>query len=288
MPTELEKRAAVLAVSRYGADAALVEAVWKEALHACEQGQVIDFLDLLVEGKMLTAAQAAELRDALDRTQIAPGDGQPAQPGNVRVAASSNEPLRVVGGCRILRKLGEGGMGAVHLAYQENPGRQVALKILSDHLASNALIVERFEREAQHAAKLDHPNIVRGLGVGKDTDSGKHYLIMEYVDGPSAQQLLDRHGKIALGDAVHIIKDIAQALEHVQSRDIVHRDIKPENILITRTGVAKLSDLGLAKQLGSPWLSPSKTGHGQSFGTPYYMPYEQHMSARLADGRSDI
>ncbi len=291
MPTELEKRAARLAVSRYGADAALVEAVWKEALKVRSAGQSVDFLELLVEGKMLSAAQAAELREGLDQTQLAPQD-RPSAPVvgelRVRTPVAAAEPLGMVGGCRILRKLGEGGMGAVYLAYQEDPGRQVAIKILADHLATNASLVERFEREAQHAAKLDHPNIVRGLGVGKDAATGKHYLIMEYVDGPSAQQLLDRHGKVPIGDAVHITKDIAQALEHVQSRDIVHRDIKPENILITRTGVAKLSDLGLAKQLGSPWSSPSKTGYGQSFGTAYYMPYEQHMSARRADGRSDI
>ncbi len=302
MPTELEKRAAVLAVSRYGADAALVEAVWKEALRVREQGQTIDFLELLVEGRMLTPGQAAELREGLDQTQIAPSSSSPLPPEGkdgvagaapvdlrVRTPVAAKEPLRLVGGCRILRKLGEGGMGAVYLAYQENPGRQVAIKILSDHLATNAALVERFEREASHASRLDHANIVRGLGdglgVGSGEAAGKRYLIMEYVDGPSAQQLLDRHGKIAVGDAVHLIMDIARGLEHVQARNIIHRDIKPENILITRTGVAKLTDLGLSKQTDKD----SKLTHiKQGFGTSYYMPPEQAKDARHADGRSDI
>jgi serine/threonine-protein kinase len=108
---------------------------------------------------------------------------------------------------------------------------------------------------------------------------------MEYVDGPSAQALLDRYGKLPIGDAVHLALDIAHALEHAQSRNIVHRDIKPENILITRTGVAKLADLGLAKQLNQ---ASSLTATRQGFGTPYYMPYEQAINAKDADGRSDI
>jgi hypothetical protein len=286
MPTELERRAALLAVSRFGADAARVQAAWQETLRARERGLNADFLESLVQTEMLTQAQAAELREALDKTQIALRDDSAPAAGDLRVRTPvSPEPLRIVGGCRILRKLGEGGMGAVYLAYQEDPGRQVAIKILADHLSRAPSLVERFEREALHSSKLDHPNIVRGLGVGKDEKTGQHYLIMEYVDGPSAQHLLDEYGKVDIGDAVRIIKDIAQALEHVQSRNIIHRDIKPENILITRTGVAKLADLGLAKQTDQ---ASHLTQIKQGFGTPYYIPPEQARDARRADGRSDI
>src|SRR5262249_2236095 len=134
-------------------------------------------------------------------------------------------------------------------------------------------------------ALLNHPNIVRNLTVGQDRATGKHYLVLEYVDGPSAHALLDRFGRLPVGDAVHVALDVARALEHAHSRNVVHRDIKPDNILITTSGVAKLSDLGLAKRTDE---ASHLTGARQGFGTPYYMPYEQAMNARLADGRSDI
>src|SRR5205085_3416730 len=109
--------------------------------------------------------------------------------------------------------------------------------------------------------------------------------VLEYVDGPSAHSLLERFGRLAVPDAVHIILDIARALEHAHSRNIVHRDIKPDNILLTQSGVAKLADLGLAKRTDE---ASHLTAARQGFGTPYYMPYEQAMNAKYADGRSDI
>src|SRR5262249_46713879 len=108
---------------------------------------------------------------------------------------------------------------------------------------------------------------------------------LEYVDGVSAHALLGRLGRLKVGDAVHIALDVARALEHAHSRNVVHRDIKPDNILITSSGVAKLADLGLAKRTDE---TSHLTATGQGFGTPYYMPYEQAMNAKYADGRSDI
>jgi eukaryotic-like serine/threonine-protein kinase len=197
----------------------------------------------------------------------------------------TNTELRRIGSYQILRRLGEGGMGAVYLAYEEGVGRQLAIKVLSDQLADNQTYIERFYREARSVAQLDHPNIVHFHGVGRDRSSGCHYLALEYVDGPSAHALLQRDGKLAVGDAVHIVLDVARALEHAHSRSIVHRDIKPDNILLTRSGVAKLADLGLAKRTDEV---SSLTGVRQSFGTPFYMPYEQAVNAKEADGRSDI
>src|SRR5438034_3596044 len=149
----------------------------------------------------------------------------------------------------------------------------------------NQTLVDRFYREAKSGAILNHPNIVRNVTVGQDRATGKHYLVLEYVDGPSAQALLDRMGHLTVGDAVHIVLDIARALEHAHSRNIVHRDIKPANILMTQSGVAKLADLGLAKRTDE---ASHLTHARQGFGTPYYMPYEQAMNARYADARSDI
>lgn len=176
-------------------------------------------------------------------------------------------------------------MGAVYLAFDEQKSRQVAVKVLADALASNQAYVDRFYREARSGSLLNHPNIVRCLNVGCDGSTGKHYLLLEYVDGPSAQTLLEQFGRLPVADAVHIALDIARGLEHAHSRNIVHRDIKPGNILITLAGVSKLADLGLAKRTDE---ASHLTATRQGFGTPHYMPYEQALNAKRADARSDI
>lgn len=204
-----------------------------------------------------------------------PDSGPPAPPEN----------LRSLGGFRVLRLLGEGGMGAVYLGYHEERKVQVAIKVLGDHLTQKQAFVDRFYREGKTGALLHHANIVKSLCVGQDQASGKHYLVMEYVDGPSVASLLDRLGRLAVGDAVHIALGVARALEHAHARCIVHRDIKPDNILLTRSGVAKLTDLGLAKRLDE---ASHLTATRQAFGTTPYMPYEQAINAKFADGRSDI
>jgi eukaryotic-like serine/threonine-protein kinase len=193
--------------------------------------------------------------------------------------------LRSLGDYRLLRRLGEGGMGAVYLGYEVNGGRQVALKILNDALIGNQGYVDRFYREARSGRLLDHPHIVRTYDVGQDRATSKHYLVMEYVDGPSAQALMAQRGPLPVGDAVHLALQMARALEHAHSRNIIHRDIKPDNILLTRSGVAKLGDMGLAKRTDDP---NHLTVARQGFGTTAYMPYEQAVSARSADHRSDL
>lgn len=218
--------------------------------------------------------------ESMDRTHL-----DPARTGQ-RATTEPQQELRTIGEFRVLRRLGEGGMGSVYLAFHEKLNRQVAIKVLSDQLtAKDATYLERFYREARSSTSLNHPSIVRGLALGQDPRTGKHFLVLEYVDGFSAHELLDRFGRLSVGDAVHIILDIARALEHAHSRSVIHRDIKPDNILITRSGVAKLADLGLAKRTDE---SSTLTSANLAFGTPYYMPYEQAMNARNADGRSDI
>lgn len=207
----------------------------------------------------------------------------PAQP-----APRSPDPpadLRALGGYRLLRLLGEGGMGAVYLGWKEGDDAQVAVKVLNDQLAGSQDYIDRFYREAKSGKLLNHPNIVRTLSYGQDEKTGKHYLVLEYVDGPNALNLLKRLGRLPVGDAVHIALDVARALEHAHSRNVIHRDIKPDNILITRAGVAKLADLGLAKRTDE---TSHLTSMRQGFGTTHYMPYEQAFNARSADNRSDI
>jgi serine/threonine-protein kinase len=215
----------------------------------------------------------------MDKTNLDPSQPLPDMPGDLL------HEVRSLGDYRILRRLGEGGMGAVYLAYREDKDQQVAIKVLGDHLASNQGYVDRFYREAKSGALLSHPNIVRTLSVGQDQATALHYLVLEFVEGQSAQALLDQQGRLALGDAVHIALDVARALEHAHSRNIVHRDIKPDNILITRSGVSKLVDLGLARRTDE---ASHLTAARQGFGTTHYMPYEQAVNARCADGRGDI
>jgi serine/threonine protein kinase len=306
MLTEAEKRAATMAVSRFGADRASVQQAIAAALRAQKNGGNVSLFDILVSDNVLSPTQAQELRFSLDATQIDPsgavgnaGDaaGQvqptPASPerngagsrsGKVQLAADSEE-LSVIGDYRLLRRLGEGGMGAVYLGYNEKADRRVAIKVLPTQQAAIQSAVDRFYREAKSGALLNHPNIVRIIDRGQDGPTYKHYLVLEYVDGPSAQALLERFGRLSVGDAVHIVLDIAKALEHAHSRNVVHRDIKPANILLTQSGLAKLADLGLAKRTDE---TSHLTAARQGFGTPYYMPYEQAMNAKYADGRSDI
>ena len=282
MAQEALNRAAELAVSRYGANADRVRALVQAAQEASARGESVDVYALFEDEQLLTSSQARDLRFALDKTQI---DGSSASSNGVAAADDSLSDLRMLGDYHILRRLGEGGMGAVFLGYQEKDNRQVAVKILASENAKHQATLDRFYREAKSGALLNHPNIVRNLGFGQDKATGLHYLVLEYIDGFSAQQLLERFGRLTVGDAVHIGLDVARALEHAHSRNVVHRDIKPGNILVTKSGLAKLADLGLAKRTDE---ASHLTHARQGFGTPYYMPYEQAMNAKRADARSDI
>src|SRR5262245_50037597 len=210
----------------------------------------------------------------------------PPQPEPGQAAGSPpqrKEKITALGDFRLVRKLGEGGMGAVYQAHQISLDRPAAVKVMAKHLASKPDLVERFYREARLMARLDHPNIVRSYGVGEA--HGMYYLAMEFVDGGSVSFHLKRVGKFSVGDALHIILACARALAHAHEQTIIHRDIKPDNVLLSKAGVVKLADLGLAKALEED-LDLTRTGIGA--GTPYYMAPEQAANAKQADVRSDI
>jgi serine/threonine-protein kinase len=198
--------------------------------------------------------------------------------------SATGEP-RAVAGYQLLRQVGEGGMSRVYLSYDVPGRRSVAVKLLADHLAGKIDFVNRFYREARLSRLLQHENLVQGFAAGFDTDSKKHYLVLEFIDGPSAHTLLTKLGTLPIGAAVRIGIDIGRALDFLHNRNYVHRDVKPDNVLLHPDGSAKLADLGLTKRLSDDsHLTSVNTG----VGTSYYMPYEQARNAAFVDGRSDI
>lgn len=208
-----------------------------------------------------------------------PSDGA-AKP---REVISESIPPRI-GGCRLMRKLGQGGMGAVYLAHHERLDTEVAIKILPQALAMKSpKFVERFIKEARLAAKLRHPNVVQVLDVGEDR--GYHFAIQEYVDGGSLSDQLRQRGALPEAMLWEVLDGVAHALEAAAEVSIIHRDIKPDNIMLTQRGQVKLSDLGLAKQTEQGDVS--MTMSAATLGTPLYMPPEQAKDAKNADQRSD-
>ncbi len=145
--------------------------------------------------------------------------------------SSSKSEKQTLGGYEILGKIGQGAMGVVFKARQVSMNRIVELKVLPQRLAKNAEFVDRFLREAHSAARLNHTNIVQAFDAGEA--GGYYYLAMEFVDGPSLDELLKTSGALSEQRALEIVRDIARALEAAQSAGLIHRDVKPANILLT-------------------------------------------------------
>jgi serine/threonine-protein kinase len=276
------RRAAALAGFRYGLDTVLLE----KSMLAPERGEATsqEPLETLVLKGLLTADQASALRrDLVGSLDTSVHDGTDISVMTPHPSAGIY--LRTLGEYRILRRLGQGAMGSVYLAYDQAEDRYVAIKVLAEPLASDEKYVKRFYREANSGAMLNHPNIVRCIKAGRDLESGKHYLVLEYIEGPSAHSLIAKYGKLSVADSVRVVIDVARGLEHAHSRSLIHRDIKPDNILITPSGLAKVADLGLAKRMDE---ASHLTSLRQGFGSLYYIPIEQAYDAKQADERSDI
>lgn len=199
------------------------------------------------------------------------------------VEKPKKKSVTTVGDFELKKKLGKGGMGEVFLARQISLDRLVALKTLAKELAKKEDFVARFLREARSMAKLDHTNVVKVYAV--DSYKGIHFAAIEYVDGKSVQDWLDKLETFPVGDAVHVTMVSAEALQHAHAQNMVHRDIKPDNILLTSTGTVKVADFGLAKVMDE---DVSMTQSGTGLGTPLYMAPEQARSAKTVDQRSDI
>ena len=189
---------------------------------------------------------------------------------------------RVVGHCRIVRRLGRGGMGDVYLGVHQELKKQVAIKILPPDVTRNDELLARFRREAEAAARLEHPNIIEIYDIG--CDAGLHYMIMGFVDGQSLQELVDLRKMIEPREAARIALEIARGLQAVHADGIIHRDVKPANILLNRRNEVKVIDFGLAFDAED---KTALTITGSIMGTPWYLSPEQAEGKR-ADTRSDL
>ena len=190
----------------------------------------------------------------------------------------------MLGEFRLLKKLGTGGMAEVYLAEQTTLRRQVAVKVLRPEFFTDEQYVKRFRHEAAAAGSLNHPNIVQVYMVGEE--NGINYIAQEYVQGRTLRDYIKRKGPMEIKIALHILRQVASALQVASENGIVHRDIKPENILLTNKGEAKVADFGLA-QLTLQGERISLTQTGLTLGTPLYMSPEQ-VNGQPLDSRSDI
>jgi eukaryotic-like serine/threonine-protein kinase len=188
--------------------------------------------------------------------------------------------LEQIGKYKILEKIGEGAMGEVYKAHDPVLNRFVAVKTISAELGADDTLRKRFEREAQSAARLNHPNIITVFDYGEE--QGKIFMAMELLDGSDLKQVIARRAPLSLDDKLSVVDQIAEGLAFAHAHDIVHRDLKPANVHLLSNGQAKIMDFGLARLGGS-----EMTRVGMVMGTPHYMSPEQVRGER-ADARSDV
>jgi serine/threonine protein kinase len=205
-----------------------------------------------------------------------------------------------LGAYKILERIGKGRMAGVYRAVH-TLGQQVAIKVLPPSRARDPLLLARFQREARLALRLQHPNVVRTFQTG-ETD-GLHYLVMEYLDGETLEDVLQRRGKLPPAEAVGLIYQALQGLQHIHEQGMVHRDLKPANLMLvpgaqagqpdsTLRATVKIMDIGLGRAMFDEEADPvaefNLTNEGALLGTPDYLAPEQARDARAADVRADI
>ncbi|MBC8106820.1 MAG: serine/threonine protein kinase [Anaerolineae bacterium] len=223
--------------------------------------------DLLVENSFITANQAKRIRSSLDERR------------------SSQIP-----GYQLLGMIGKGAMAKVYKGKQLSLDRIVAIKVLPKRMSENGEFVDRFYKEGRAAARLSHNNIVQAIDVGSTPDNF-HYFVMEFVEGKTLYDLM-QPPPIGEGrafteqEALDVTIQIGEALAHAHRRGLIHRDVKPKNILLTPQGVAKLTDLGLAREKDDKDAANSEAG--KAYGTPYYISPEQIRGEVDIDFRADI
>jgi serine/threonine protein kinase len=254
----------------------------------------------LVDSGLLSPEDVTELRkeespesplpsvERFSETLIESGILTPYQLSEVQ----SDQPERlVVGDYELLEKVGQGGMGIVYRARHRRMKRIVAVKKLTAALSSSAAVMQRFEREVEVSARLQHENIVVAFDAREE--EGDLYLVTEFVDGTSLQELVDASGPLTFDQAIDCTVQAARGLAHAHDIGVIHRDIKPANLMLTVDGTVKILDLGLARvdtplnRSGGPGTH-QLTGAGSFMGTPDYMSPEQAVDPSRVDHRADI
>ncbi len=197
---------------------------------------------------------------------------------------SGGRPAQQISGYQILKKVGAGAMAIVYKARQLSLDRIVAIKVLPRRMSKNQDFVERFYREGRAAAALSHNNIVQAIDVGES--GGFHYFVMEFVEGCTVYDELADGKVYSEQEAIDIVTQIAEALLHAHDRGFIHRDVKPKNIMLTPQRVAKLADMGLAREATD--LEAAMAEAGRAYGTPYYISPEQIRGEVNIDQRADL
>jgi serine/threonine-protein kinase len=237
--------------------------------------------------------EVEKLADQLGKADESAGLGDLLVSNEVLTQRQLNRALRrieaerstqQIPGYQLLEKLGSGAMATVFKGRQLSLDRIVAIKVLPKKFMSDPEFVERFYAEGRAAAKLNHPHIVGAIDVGKAGDF--HYFVMEYVEGHTVFDYLRKHGHYNEADALDVILPIAEALEHVHEQELMHRDVKPKNIMITKAGIPKLADMGLARKVQDEAAAQAEAG--RAYGTPYYISPEQIRGRLDIDFRADI
>ena len=224
----------------------------------------------------------SELQQAINRRDLDPGGSLAdvllnagfvtnSQMDRVRSEIESERSTQRIPGYKIMRKLGSGAMATVFLARQISLDRLVAIKVLPRRYSDNADFIARFQKEGRAAAKLNDPNIVAAYDVGNSGDH--HYFVMEYVDGDTVYDRITANKRFEESQSISVANQVASALRHAHDRGFIHRDIKPKNVMITKDGLVKLADLGLARALSDKEAAEAEAG--RAFGTPFYISPEQ-------------
>ncbi len=228
--------------------------------------------------------QADPSEGSLAQTLIQHGVVTPGQIQRVKKTIEDSRKGQQIPGFQILSRLGSGAMATTFKARQVSLDRPVAIKVLPKRLSENQEYVERFYKEGRAAAKLNHAHIAQAFDVGEA--GGYHYFVMEFVDGHTLYDEMASGKVFSEAEALGVIIQVAEALQHAHSQGLIHRDVKPKNIMITKSGVVKLVDMGLARNVTD--MKAARAEAGRAFGTPYYISPEQIRGEVNIDFRADI
>lgn len=260
---------------------------------------VREFVQYIVESKLLSEQQLARFRESLDNEtnrNVEPLAKALVKGGLLtrfqasRILKGRHHGL-VLAKNALLEKIGEGGMGKVYKAQHQTMKRIVAVKVLNEEATRDEYTTRRFQREVQAAAQLIHPNIVAAFDASEEY--GRHFLVMEYVDGVDLQTFVEENGPLSCEKAVDVIIQAAKGLQYAHNKSIVHRDIKPGNLLLCQDGTVKILDMGLARFHGTGELDhgsddDSLTSDNQIVGTVDFMAPEQANDSKRVNHLCDI